>query len=359
MDFSSNAGRRTGILMTTPQRPTVDELQSLTFAPETASALAHVNDLAKLLRSIPVHLFTPELKNDRDRVLNDHLSDLLGAYRDARAAGNDSADAELVEGLNPIAEEIGRIVSACQARANDALAIQNRFLETQYPADTGYGLTVTPAVALPIQRVPVEGDAPRKLGPDSLDALISARPAVETPAHPKNTKEIEVSSAAIFFAFLILAGLIFAISYDMTHDRDAEQRAASQAVRRANMAKVAVTAKIDSVHRQLDRPENKGAPAAVSAVVDLHGTVQNLSSDQLSTLSLVVDLYSCPTINAPLNACAFVDAISNDVEGAAGLNPRLTARFKEHWTGDIPNVEGHLRAVVNLKDVYFYPSELR
>lgn len=345
--------------MTTAQRPTLGQLQSLTFAPEAASALAHVNDLAKLLRSIPLHLFTPELKDERDRVLNDHLSDLLAAYRDARAAGNDSADAELVEGLDPIAEEIGRIVSACQARANDALATQSRFLETQYPADTAYGLTVTPAVPLPIHRVPVEGDAPRKLGPDSLDALISdkltAKPAVETPARPMNGKDF----AALLFVFLIFGGLIFAIYYGMTHDPDAEQRAAEQAVRRANIEKVAVTVKIDSVHRQLDRPENKGAPATVSAVVDLHGTVQNLSSDQLSTLSLVVDLYSCPTINAPLNACAFVDAISNDVEGAAGLNPRLTARFKEHWTGKIPNVEGHLRAVVNLKNVYFYPSELR
>ena len=167
---------------TTTARPVIGEFLKVPFTPAGAAALLRTNNMAKRVRELPERLIAGELRSDRDRVLGTHLSDLLAAHRDARAAGAADADTELADGLQHIDEELRRILAACRSRATDSLEVQSRFLEQRYPADKTLALLGDGSEDVAPHSI--EGTEPRALGRGSLEGLFSPATA---PAKAKAT----------------------------------------------------------------------------------------------------------------------------------------------------------------------------
>lgn len=322
---------------TTIHRPTLGDFLQISFAPTAAAALSETNRLARKVRELPERLLSDDLRSDRKRVLGTHLSDLLAAHRDARAAGAPNADSELAEGLPHIDEELRRILNACRSKANDSLETQSRFLEQRYPADdtlSGHDPGLEDLAARPI-----EGGSPRTLGRDSLEALFT--PATSPPmtkagytdrsGRPLNGYEI-IALAGIGIPMLIVAYLT--LSWD------------PHAAERAMRAKTDIVATIERVQR--NRHSTVDGFEHVFVNVDLHGSIRNRADKPLSLLELKTDLYSCPERVSPLARCTYIKGVVNYPRGVVDLGPGLTGRFRDQVALSIPDVTGHIRATLQV-----------
>ncbi|WP_375428863.1 hypothetical protein [uncultured Sphingomonas sp.] len=321
---------------TTTARPVIGDFLQVPFAPAGAAALSRTNSMAKEVRDLPERLISDELRSDRDRVLGTHLSDLLAAHRDARAAGAADADAELADGLQHIDEELRRILAACRSRATDSLEVQSRFLEQRYPGDKTFGLLGDGSEDVAPQSI--EGTNPRTLGRDSLEGLFSPATA---PARARPTFSDRSGQAFNRLEFLTIATLaliaLLLIVLMLNHD----PRAADKAMR----AKVDVAATIDDIRRVRT---NSDGVEQVYAEVDLRGSVRNRADRPLDALGLEIDLFSCPQAGLPLTRCTLVTKTPVYPDGIDDLRPGLTGRFRHTSMALIPDVDGHLRASIRV-----------
>ncbi len=332
------------MMTATAKRPDLGEFLALTFSPEAASALTRTNALAKQLRDMPANLLTPELVDDRERVLGEHLTDLLAAHRDARKAGAVDADADLVDGLDHVREEVARIIMACQSRANDTLATQSRFLEARYPAAADDPLST----AMPEPDMPAigEGEGPRKLTADALDALLPRRTPVRTPAPAAPAPEKKPRRDADWYVTRGMSALL-CVTFIWGVSHIASKNSEMDSLARAFPKQIAVATTIDSVRR--DVTDWQGTQVPVVAVT-FHGTVTNNAKEDAKRILLAIDVSACPE-SGPASACKLLQTAqyypTNDTQFLAGL----TTRFRHTERIEVPDVDGTLKARVRLVGV--------
>lgn len=152
-----------------PREPRTDQFASLSVSQAVKEALSSTNALVHRLYAVPDDVATPELQDDVDRLLDLHLPGLLSAYRDAHATGAATADGDLINALEHVREELGRILAALQLLAGGRLATQRGFLEQRYPrgADPLEVIAPGPQVA-----VGIDGANRATLDVASLDVLL-------------------------------------------------------------------------------------------------------------------------------------------------------------------------------------------
>lgn len=309
------------------------EYAALSFSASTARALEATNMLANQVRSVPAHLMTEQLQEDRALVLNASLPRLLDAHLDARRAGDMGADGELEAGLEHICEELQRILKACQERARDTLATASNYLEQRYPVDDAFG---PHAAVSPLQDAPA---ATRELPLGSLEGLFQG----VLPVTKGNLGAIQRLQkrwskwvpAAIVVPLLAYAGALMFGEYTKRPEE----------VYRS--AHVDIAPVVDSVRRKtIMRDNGDHLWKDPSLVVELHGTVKNMDKDVLKRSFLQVELISCPYKDSDLQDCDVGSSQVVNVVGSEGLKSGATARWKDYVAFSVIDPDRNLRVRV-------------
>lgn len=332
--------------MTTVKRPDLPEFLALAFSPQAASALTQTNALARQLRDMPVNLLTDQIRDDRDRVLGEHLADLLAAHRDARAAGVTTADTLLVEGLEHVREEVTRIIDACRTLANATLATQRGFLEARYPATADDMLSTLPAVPAAVEAKPVDdaNGEDRKLTTDALDALLPAKASAPTvmarrdqvdTSEPMRRRTVGVV-IYLFFVLLVLCGLGYGIVYSTGVERE------EAALAKAFPSKVAVAVQLDSVVRGTGPSTYDSEREVPQVAVKFHGAITNKADREALRVLLTIDILACPEGAAA--SCKVIETVDYDPTTEAQVLAGLTTKFQHTERIDIPNIDGTVKA---------------